>query len=1168
MKKVILFFLISFQPLMSKAEVIINQYQSVFDIAYSQFPQIPRGVLEAVSFTQTHFKNIQNPQQSCLGLPVVNGVMGLTENGMGYFRENLQLVSNLSGYSVNAIKSSPSINILAYAKAYKVLMDSLSLTSFDINNHDVILKSLSEIPWDHNPANNFALNSFVYQVFDFLKNPQYQSAYGFQNHNINMVAIFGQQNYEVLSSTGVVTIEPDKISIANGVTYQPQYKSPDYPPALWVAAPSCNYSSRSGTAVSAVTIHTIQGSYAGAISWSQNCSANVSYHYVIRSSDGQVTQMVLESDKAWHVGSENPYTIGFEHEGYVNDASWYTQAMYEGSAAIVRDICTSGYGINPLRTFYGAATSGLNTLGGCTKIKGHQHYPNQSHTDPGINWDWEKYYKLINDNPTITTFNTATGTLYDSGGATGNYSDDERELYLIQPTGGASVISLTFTVFDLELNWDYMYIYDGTTTDDPLIGIYTGTTNPTTISSTGGSILLEFRSDCATTAPGWEVSWTSTGGNGGTADIIAPTTQVSVTSNWKTADFTTTFTDADETGGSGLMYQFYQVIDFDGVEWRANANNGFYSDNFDNSINSEWTQQTAVWTINNSFLESADEVESNTNIYTSLNQSGNDMYLYHWGGMIGGAGTNKRAGLHFMCSDPTLTNRGNSYLVYFREDNDKIQIYECVNNGISLMVDVPYTINANQWYDFKITYNKLTGEIDVYVDNLLEASWTDSTPLTTGNAISFRGGNCIYQTNNLKVYHNRSSSEIVTVGVNSDLRYQNPNPTTFAGRIKSIVIDSAKNLSAISFQDVNIDWTPPQDLSFVNDGTGSDISVFTSNNSISGNWSVSTDVHSDIAAYHYAVGTSPGATDVIGWTNNWFNTSFTETGLNLVYGTTYYVSVRAENGAGLFSNVITSNGQTLQNPTNPPVATFTVPNTYVCITDSLQFVNNSVDAVSYSWSVPGATPSTSTDVNPYFSFPNTGTYTVTLTVTNTAGSDTEVQNVSVVISNPASANITSSTNLIDLALGSNSVTFNNTSINADGYFWDFGNGQTSTDVNPWTTYTQEGTYNVMCVAINGVCQNDTAWTTIEVINTVGLNEVNQSNLILYPNPVNDVLNIKFPTEEFEGTIKVFDTRGRMVFSQTLKGNLLNIDMSYLVDGLYIIEVNDNRTIIYKEIIKN
>ncbi|MCH7528544.1 MAG: hypothetical protein IH972_03215, partial [Candidatus Marinimicrobia bacterium] len=43
-----------------------------------------------------------------------------------------------------------------------------------------------------------------------------------------------------------------------------------------------------------------------------------------------------------------------------------------------------------------------------------------------------------------------------------------------------------------------------------MIGWYTGTNSPGTVTSSGSSIAIEFRSDCATTAPGWDVSWTCT----------------------------------------------------------------------------------------------------------------------------------------------------------------------------------------------------------------------------------------------------------------------------------------------------------------------------------------------------------------------------------------------------------------------------------------------------------------------------------------------------------------------------------------------------------------------------------------------------------------------------------------------------------------------------------
>jgi N-acetyl-anhydromuramyl-L-alanine amidase AmpD len=284
----------------------------------------------------------------------------------------------------------------------------------------------------------------------------------------------------------------------------------NYAADAYVQTPTCNYSSRSGTPVSAVTIHTIQGTYAGAISWAQNCSANVSYHYVV-SNTGQITQMLCEADKGWHVGTENPYTIGIEHDGTVSNPNNYTPAMYGATADLVYDITESGYGINSLRTAYfpWAATTNYNatnTPGSCVRIKGHQHFPNQTHTDPGQYWDWDYFYKLINPNTAVTTLTDASGTFYDDGGQIGVYSSDLRSLTLIQSVGADSV-TVTFQSFDLEDEWDYLYIYDGTDVFAPLIGVYTGTDNPGTITSQDGYLLFEFRSDCAIAETGWEATY-------------------------------------------------------------------------------------------------------------------------------------------------------------------------------------------------------------------------------------------------------------------------------------------------------------------------------------------------------------------------------------------------------------------------------------------------------------------------------------------------------------------------------------------------------------------------------------------------------------------------------------------------------------------------------------
>ncbi|HRD40890.1 MAG TPA: hypothetical protein PLC65_19840, partial [Bacteroidia bacterium] len=368
--------------------------------------------------------------------------------------------------------------------------------------------------------------------------------------------------------------------------------------------------------------------------------------------------------------------------------SWFTTAMYNSSAALVKDMCTSN-SINPLRCYFGPSCSGTSSQclqGSCVKIKGHQMYPNQTHTDPGPNWNWERFYKLLNNTYTVTTYTASSGNFYDSGGASANYTNDERKLWLFTKPG-ATNITLNFTSFNTEKNYDYLFIYDGGNVNSPLIGKYSGTVSPGPITSTNDSLLVEFRSDCATLASGWVASYTTNVVVTSAPDVIAPTTSVATLGAWKTTTFSATFTDLDNTGGSGVEKGYYQVIDFNGTEWRANYTRGFFADNFDNAIHPEWTQKTGTWGISNNALEQSDETSTaagNTNIYASLTQNLSNRYLYHFLAKIEGTGTNRRAGLHFFCDNADSTNRNNSYFVWFRLDDQKIQIYKVVNNNFGL----------------------------------------------------------------------------------------------------------------------------------------------------------------------------------------------------------------------------------------------------------------------------------------------------------------------------------------------------------------------------------------------------------------------------------------------------------------------------------------------------
>lgn len=404
-------------------------------------------------------------------------------------------------------------------------------------------------------------------------------------------------------------------------------------------------------------------------------------------------------------------------------------------------------------------------------------------------------------------------------------------------------------------------------------------------------------------------------------DNTAPTTAISAPAAWDTTTFAASFTDLDNIGGSGVEKSFYVVSDFNGTEWRANNTRGFLQDDFNGpAIHPDWTNKTGLWSITaGGILQQTDESNSNTNLYASLTQTTvSNRFLYHWTGTMSGSGTNRRAGFHFFCDQPDSTERGNSYFVYFRLDNDRIQIYKVVNNswGSGPVENVTYDFNANQAYDYKVSYDRTTGNIKVYVNNVLSAEWTDSSPINTGTHVSFRSGNCIYKVDNFKAYRSRNSTATIFIGSASSnyIRYQNPNPSTPSGMIRTIITDAAGNLSTVSTKSLNIDWTNPSSVSQLNDGSNLDIDTTYNNTQLQANWVSAFDPNSGINKYEYAIGTSAGASDIINWTSIAAPAnSITVTGLSLVNGQKYYISIRSENFAGMLSPILSSNGQVYSN---------------------------------------------------------------------------------------------------------------------------------------------------------------------------------------------------------------------------------------------------------------
>lgn len=488
-------------------------------------------------------------------------------------------------------------------------------------------------------------------------------------------------------------------------------------------------------------------------------------------------------------------------------------------------------------------------------------------------------------------------TLYDLGGPSCNHFDNENFTWTLSPENATSV-SMTFSSFALESGFDSLWIYDGPSVASPLIGRYSGTAGPGTVNSTGGNMTLKFHSDGATTSAGWQAIWNCS------VDNVIPVTAISA-DTWETGDFTAAFSDSDNLGTDKL---FYQVLDYNGTEWRANGSYGFFNDNFTAALNPEWTADTGNWSINAGRLNQTNEVIDNTNLYAMVTQLSGNQMLYHWQMNIGGSGTNRRAGLHFFCDDASATNRGNSYFVYFRADDDKVQIYRCTDDVYSMKTNDVTTIDVNTWYDCKILYDPASGKVQVYLNDVAVSEWTDPAPLAAGNAISFRTGNCNVLFDDLKVYHSRNNTATVTVGAGKEVRYQNANPSTPACRIKSLITDVSGLWSVPAGRDVNIDWSAPEPSTWLYDGLAADIDTTYDVTTVQANWNAAVDPHSGIQTYWLAAGTTPGDSNVIAWTevNNVLSTSLS--GLSLSPENWYYVSVRAVNAAGLTSVPFHSDG--------------------------------------------------------------------------------------------------------------------------------------------------------------------------------------------------------------------------------------------------------------------
>jgi hypothetical protein len=281
------------------------------------------------------------------------GIMQLTQNP---WEDSLDRASSLTGLSEEKLKTNRTANVRGGAAVLADIQGASKPSNLD--------------GWQEAVAEYGGIDLYAREVFETL-----------------------QSGASATISTGEsLKLAPQDVEVPQAFTSQGKadYGRAVWRPAYWNGSRRCENSinfcqARRGPAtIDKIIIHVAQGSYSGTINHFQNRSG-VSAHYVV-GRKGQVAQCVRNADIAYHAGwwPYNKISIGIEHEGYVSNK--FTKAQYRASARLSAYL-SKRFGI-PLDRRH---VIGHDQVPGCPGKGGGV----SCHTDPGRNWQWDRYMRLI-----------------------------------------------------------------------------------------------------------------------------------------------------------------------------------------------------------------------------------------------------------------------------------------------------------------------------------------------------------------------------------------------------------------------------------------------------------------------------------------------------------------------------------------------------------------------------------------------------------------------------------------------------------------------------------------------------------------------------------------------------------------------------------------------------
>lgn len=334
------------RPALEPMDSVRSPFEAEFAAAAREF-QVPAALLKALGWTETRWQMVQG-EEEFPGRPAAFGIMALRGPA-------LEWGAALAGVGTDAVRREPLANIRAAA----ALLDAYAAEA-----------GIDRSRW--------AQWAPIAARFAGIEVPEGREAY------LRALDHLLSPQQRLAGSP----IAADTAPCPPAAT--------DEPGAVW--RPSPNFNDRPVGATGQphlVIIHTCESGYTSCWSWLINPVSRVSAHYVVDEDGTEVTQLVRERDRAWHIAASydctlnhghdcglngvqsNDFTVGVEHAGYASQDS-FPSAQLAASAALVCDI-----------------TRRFAIPRDWQHVVGHGQLQPSNRVDPGPRWPWIAYLHRI-----------------------------------------------------------------------------------------------------------------------------------------------------------------------------------------------------------------------------------------------------------------------------------------------------------------------------------------------------------------------------------------------------------------------------------------------------------------------------------------------------------------------------------------------------------------------------------------------------------------------------------------------------------------------------------------------------------------------------------------------------------------------------------------------------